>query len=72
MWPLEDRATAPQPPSLCRASLREGPINFPPITNGLVHLVRGDALESIKLMEELIEWSSKGRIKWGSEGQMVI
>ena len=60
MWPLEDRAAAPQPPSLCRASLREGLIDSPLINDGLVHLVRGEALESIKLMEELIMVHYKG------------
>ena len=29
-------------------------------------------IESIKLTEELLEWSSIARVQWESEGQMVL
>ena len=31
----------------------------------------GGSLESIELIEELIEWSIKDSVYWESEGQMV-
>ena len=31
----------------------------------------GGSLESIELIEELIEWSIKDRVQWESEGKMV-
>ena len=51
-------------------SVREAPFNSHHTLNGLVHLACDGSLQSIKLLEEPIERSRKGRVQWNSEGQM--
>ena len=46
--------------------LGKGPFNSPQLLIGRVLFNEGRVLESIKLMEDLVEW-----VQWKSEGQMI-
>ena len=43
-------------------TIGKGPFKSTPLFSGLVHLVGGGSLESIKLKEEVREWSFKDRM----------